>query len=142
MTKTVGQPPVSEPVDQAQLPVGQAKLPEAMGWALVSEPEGQAKLPVAGTNTFTTADSARDRATTAKTCCAGGIIPRGPKPQLKKDPSERCPHNIPLPVLELINREKHHPNGLNEFVKDVQIICSMCTPYNLLQEFGVHQYKK
>ena len=66
MTETVGQPPVSEPVDQAQLPEGQAKLREAMGRAPVSEPEGQAKLPEAGTNTFTTADSASDRATSAK----------------------------------------------------------------------------
>ena len=60
VTETVGQPPVSKPLDQAQLPEGQAKLSEAMGWAPVSEPEGQAKLPVAGTNTFPTANSARE----------------------------------------------------------------------------------
>ena len=143
VTKTVGQPPASEPLDQAQLPKGQAKLPEVMGRAPVSEPEGQAKLPEASTNSSTPTDSVRDQATSAKTCCAGGMIPRGPKPQpKKKDPSERCPHNIPLPVLELINREKHHPNGLKEFVKDVRINCPMCTPYDLLREFGVHQYKK
>ena len=84
-----------------------------------------------------------DRATNAKTCCNGGMIPRGPKPQSKKkDPSEKCPHHIPLPVLELINREKHHPSGLKEIVKDIRINCPMCTPYEILREFGVHQYKK
>ena len=31
MTETVGQPPASEPLDQAQLPRGQANPPEAMG---------------------------------------------------------------------------------------------------------------
>ena len=69
VTETVGQPPASEPLDQAQLPKGQAKRPEVMGQVLVSEPEGEVKLPKAGTNTSKPTDSARDQATSADMLC-------------------------------------------------------------------------
>ena len=121
------EPPVqSAEIPADQTPKGQHSQPDAMGRREASEQ-----------------DSTRDQATSAKTCCPGGMVPRGPKPQpKKKDPSERCPHNIPLPALEFINREKTHPNGLKETIRDVRINCPTCTPYDLLRELGVHQYKK
>ena len=57
----------------------------------------------------------------------GGII----KPQSNKNhSSEKYPHN--MPVMELINWEKHHPSKLKEKVNGVKINFPMCTPFQII----------